>query len=93
MRAVYEAHDLVHLRGVFPLIQVLDILSQVAQTLDHVHRHGVIPRDIKPVNIIVGSGDHVTLADFGIDKAAEGTHLMQTGTPLGTTILKQDRKS
>lgn len=44
----------------------------------------MIHRDVKPGNVIVGPGDHLTLIDFGIARAAEESRLTHAGTVLGT---------
>lgn len=71
-------------RGPLPVARAARILEQVAQALDYAHKRGFIHRDIKPGNIMVGQANHATLTDFGIAKAATGTHLTQTGTIIGT---------
>jgi serine/threonine protein kinase len=55
--------------GPLPLLEALDILSQVLDGLDAAHRRGVVHRDLKPENVLVeGHGDDmlVRITDFGI---------------------------
>jgi serine/threonine-protein kinase len=63
----------------------LRITCEVANALDHSHRHGIIHRDIKPENILLEDGQAL-LADFGIARAASltGEKLTSTGVSLGT---------
>ncbi|MBX7236328.1 MAG: protein kinase [Caldilineales bacterium] len=77
-------HNLIQKAGRLPPERASYILTQVAAALDYAHAHNIVHRDIKPANIIVGPGDHATLTDFGIAKAAEGTKMTQTGTMMGT---------
>jgi serine/threonine-protein kinase len=60
------------------------IIEQLASALDYAHVRGFVHRDIKPSNIIVASDGKVTLTDFGLVKAGEGTKLSTTGVVFGT---------
>lgn len=69
-----------------PIDEAVRLVAQVADALDHAHRHGIVHRDIKPENILLQDG-HAMVADFGIGMvfgAAENDVATQTGVTLGT---------
>ncbi len=70
--------------GPLPNSRVLQILGQLAGALDYAHEQGLIHRDVKPANIIIRAGDHVTLTDFGLVKAARSSKITSEGSTMGT---------
>ncbi len=55
-------------RDRYDLVQLVDVLIQVAYALRYAHSHRVIHRDIKPENILVGPYGEVLLMDWGLAK-------------------------
>ena len=72
-------------RGPLAPAQAVAIASAVAEALEHVHEHGLLHRDLKPDNVLLGAGGPV-LIDFGLARDAHVEHerLTRTGELLGT---------
>ncbi|WP_406120236.1 protein kinase domain-containing protein [Streptomyces sp. NBC_00989] len=71
------------LHGTLPLPTVLQLTGCAAEALHAVHKAGVIHRDMKPSNILIGS-DGPWIIDFGIARAADATQLTRSGGLIGT---------
>jgi eukaryotic-like serine/threonine-protein kinase len=70
--------------GPLPVEQAVAVAEAVANGLSAAHRVGLVHRDIKPQNIIVGPGGQVKITDFGIAKSALSTAMTETGVTFGT---------
>ncbi|MCB0874396.1 MAG: serine/threonine protein kinase, partial [Thermoleophilia bacterium] len=70
--------------GSLDATQALDLLDQVAAALDAAHGAGLVHRDVKPRNILVGGDGVAYLADFGLSRPSDGMDATATGQFLGT---------
>jgi serine/threonine-protein kinase len=71
--------------GKLPEPAALRIVCEVAQGLAHAHKKGVVHRDIKPDNILLGNDGSVKISDFGTAKSfLDEESLTRTGVIIGT---------
>ncbi len=85
--ALGSLSTLVRTRGALSLRDILVYTWQVLEALDHAHARGVIHRDVKPHNMLLGRTRRVLLTDFGIARQlsmGEAARITGTGDMLGT---------
>jgi eukaryotic-like serine/threonine-protein kinase len=66
--------------------EIGEIGADMCEALDHAHTRGVVHRDVKPQNVLVGDvdGPRAKLMDFGIARLAGATALTAPGDVVGT---------
>lgn len=72
--------------GPLPIDEAIDIAAQVLAALAAAHAVGIVHRDVKPANVLLGSDGDVKLADFGIAKRFDDLDesVTTSGTVIGT---------
>ncbi len=82
-----DLRTLVRREGPLDPARAARIVAQTGAALDAAHAAGLVHRDVKPANVLLGPGGHVYLTDFGLTKQARslGTaHTTRTGHWVGT---------
>ena len=87
--AFIEGQDLNQLlkeKGPLSLERTLQIIRQLCEALDAAHAEGVVHRDFKPHNVLVGKDDHAYVSDFGLATSLESAQMgmTRTGAVVGT---------
>ena len=78
------ADVLQHEGGAIPLAETIGLIKQLALGLAFLHKNGLVHRDVKPQNVIVGGGGRVTILDLGVVRDQANPGLTRPGAMVGT---------
>jgi serine/threonine-protein kinase len=80
-----DLHALIKRSGRLPAARAAAIVAQVAAALDVAHAAGLVHRDVKPANVLLGVDDHAYLSDFGLARSIDPEEpLTESGSWIGT---------
>lgn len=71
-------------QGRLPAVTALEVLEHVLGALSAAHAAGIVHRDVKPENVLVGMDGRVKVADFGLARAVDAGSTATRGVLLGT---------
>ncbi|MBE1877290.1 serine/threonine-protein kinase [Myceligenerans pegani] len=72
-------------QGPLPRAAVLTLVAGIAEALHAIHGAGLVHRDVKPSNVILGP-DGPCLIDLGVVALNDATRVTMTGQPVGTPL-------
>jgi eukaryotic-like serine/threonine-protein kinase len=70
--------------GPLPVTETLLAVAAVADALGHVHRAGVLHRDVTPRNVLFDGDGRAHLSDFGVAFVADAPRITDTGIVVGS---------
>lgn len=74
------------MKGPLPVEEAIRIGIEVLEGLAALHAQGIVHRDVKPGNVLLGPDGGAKIVDFGLARSVDGgdTRLTETETALGT---------
>jgi len=79
-----DGQPLTNFVGTVQEAKCIEIINSILDTLDSVHKEGIIHKDLKPANIIIDQKGVPIILDFGLAKLIDYSSITQTGERVGT---------
>ena len=77
--------ELVERTGPMPVRRVIELGLEIGRAIAFAHEQGLVHRDVKPQNVLLGTEGRAKVTDFGIARSLEAVGRTETGTILGTS--------
>ncbi len=68
------------------LDDAIEIVNQILDALDCIHKNNIIHRDLKPQNIFIDENKNIKVLDYGLSKIIDFTSITSTGEAIGSPI-------
>ena len=73
-------------KNTLSLNEIVQIIIQILDALECMHKNNIIHRDLKPQNIFIDSNKNIKVLDYGLSKIIDFTSITSTGEMIGSPV-------